>query len=125
MNTKKQSDKLAIGALSATIVALLSYFMDLVSTSFFRFSGFKFLSEAFGYLTFSSIIFIIAFAATAGSIITAFLAMKNPDFRRITMIVSAVALGAMLYFAIDSEIFDYAGFGFWLFFLSATSALSV
>ena len=126
MNTIKQSGKLAIGALVATIVAIVSFFLDFIPNSFYSLTGLDLLEvifELLDYASFEDICFLLAFGATAASIITAAMGMKNPATAKITTIVSSVALVTM--FISLMEKIDYAGIGFWLFIIAQISAIGL
>lgn len=130
-DTKKQSSLMAILAVCAVFVALISFFLPFVSISFFgtySYSALELIEEIIDYPEFPDVGVIISLACTILGIVFSLLALKKRGMEVGTIIASAVGMILMIA-AMTSDIglgqsaIDYAAIGFYLYEMASLAAI--
>ena len=137
--TKK--DKLGWGACGALVVAFLSLFMNYLSVFDYGISGFKLLGAVMEYIFvdgFSGLWMVLAVAATAGALITAWMDKSTDGNFSISVMFSIASVIFMLCFyffglsdmlgvnipginmrdILAVNMMDFAGTGLWVFVIA-------
>lgn len=129
--TKKQLSLMAILAVCAVFVALISFFLPFVSISFFgtySYSAIELIEEIIDYPEFPDVGVLISLVCTVLAIVFSLLAMKKRGMEIATIITSAVGMVLMIV-AMTSDIglgqsaIDYAAVGFYLYEMASLAAI--